>query len=228
MHLTFLSSLSIVISLMICGTTGFASLPTDLDIYTSAVDNNGDGDMGLYGTRNFKMVLKGLLYRTGANNVNDKTNPRELENPMPDIGLKNLCQKGVYETFALLPFGMDEAPKSLSCASLDDGEQRQMYYNHRSFWSPENRLLIFRMIVLSAKYPSKGAIVLQDLDGSSVVGMMSAIALMQFCDWTTAEALTYFDKTNIRAEKSPQDNPANTPENTEEMKELITSQGVAM
>src|SRR4051812_16425061 len=57
------------------------------------VDNYGNGYEDLYGTRNVRAVLSGILYRGGANNYYHKVEPRDNHNPLPDDGLENLCKE---------------------------------------------------------------------------------------------------------------------------------------
>jgi hypothetical protein len=76
------------------------------DIYMKLIDNYGNGYDLLYGTRNVRTVLNGVLYRGGANNYFHKTNPRNNMNPLPEDGLDHLCEEGfstsVYLYVALI------------------------------------------------------------------------------------------------------------------------------
>ena len=58
------------------------------------MDNRGRGFEPLYGTRNFRVVLRSVVFRGGANNQLHRTAPRDNRNPLPADGLKTLCAEG--------------------------------------------------------------------------------------------------------------------------------------
>ena len=57
-------------------------------------NNQGNGFEDLYGTRNFRTILHGVLYRGGGNNYYHRTNKRSNKNPLPNDGLNNLLNNG--------------------------------------------------------------------------------------------------------------------------------------
>lgn len=82
------------------------------------VDNFGDNFDGLYGTRNFREVLRGVLYRGGANNKYNKQQKRSNTNPIPNHGLENLCEEGFASAVYLYDTNFDSAKKSMRCKSF--------------------------------------------------------------------------------------------------------------
>jgi len=62
-------------------------------LYETITDNFGDKFPQLYGTRNMRVVLHGVVYRGGANNVYNKFNKRDNKNPLPEQGLENLLKE---------------------------------------------------------------------------------------------------------------------------------------
>src|SRR5262245_4773224 len=75
------------------------------DVYSKVVDNHGDGFEDLYGLRNVREVLKGVLYRGGGNNLyhRDPAMRRDNRNPLPDDGVTNLCEEGFHQAIYLYP-----------------------------------------------------------------------------------------------------------------------------
>ena len=59
-------------------------------------DNQGNGFEGLYGTRNFRVILHGVAYRGGGNNYYHRTDKRNNKNPLPIDGLNNLLKKLIF------------------------------------------------------------------------------------------------------------------------------------
>ncbi|MBC7458281.1 MAG: hypothetical protein H7235_08395, partial [Bdellovibrionaceae bacterium] len=91
-----------------------------LDPFTKVVDNHGNGNMDLYGTRNFRAVLHGVYYRGGANNVYNKDGVRDNSNPLPNNGLDNLCKEGFSNAIYFYSTNYNSAPHQVSCRDRQD------------------------------------------------------------------------------------------------------------
>ena len=85
--------------------------------YAKAVNNHGDGFEDLYGVRNFREVLKGFLFRGGANNAYNEHGRRNTKYPLPKNGLDNLCEEDSKLSSTFYPTNYDKAPKDLRCRS---------------------------------------------------------------------------------------------------------------
>jgi hypothetical protein len=71
------------------------------DVFEKKTDNRGEGFEQLYGTRNFRVVLTGVVYRGGANNKWHRNDRRDNRNPLPEDGLENLCEEGFGRVYYL-------------------------------------------------------------------------------------------------------------------------------
>lgn len=92
------------------------------------VNNRGDGFDSLYGTRNFRMVLRGIYYRGGANNTYNKILVRDNMNPLQDQALANLCENGFSEALYLYSENYKTAPPTTNCKTLQN-ENHTLAYN---------------------------------------------------------------------------------------------------
>lgn len=162
------------------------------DVFEKRVDNHGDGFDPLYGTRNFRAVLNGLVYRGGANNVHNKFGSRANENPLPKIGIQNLCQEGFSETIYLYQHHFSQAPHSLSCKSLSSDSS--IIYEQISPTSDTALRRIFYLVQLAATNPSKGPLYLHCWNGWHTSGLASALILRQFCGMSAEQAVQYWDR----------------------------------
>jgi hypothetical protein len=160
------------------------------DPYTKITDNKGVGDAELYGTRNMRVVLHGVMYRGGANNVFFAP-PRPNTNPLPDVGIENLCREDFSTGVYLYAENYSTAPKSVSCKNTSQKDHTLQYKQHAADGGKEKILaLIFSRI----KGQLNGPVYTHCWNGWHSSGMISAIALKQFCDWTDEQADAYWVK----------------------------------
>lgn len=159
------------------------------------VDNHGDGYAPLYGTRNVRAVLSGVLYRGGANNAYHHSNPRNNQNPLPDDGLMNLCQEGFSQAIYLYPTRFATAPHSISCRTNSGAanhlEYRQVSVLNLSGTGVHDFLEIFARAI---RNPSEGPIYAHCWNGWHASGITGAYALRQFCGFDGEEAVAYWNK----------------------------------
>jgi hypothetical protein len=165
------------------------------DVYQKLVDNRGDGFEALYGVRNFRTVLNGVVYRGGANNYYNKLGKRGNSNPLTDLGLRNLCEEGFSTTVYLYSKNYESAPKSTSC-SASYGARNSLEYKQESPLTQENDALeilglIYERLVSQI---DRQPIYLHCWNGWHASGFISALTLRQFCGWSGDQAVAYWDQ----------------------------------
>lgn len=155
------------------------------------VDNHGDGYESLYGVRNFRKVLKGILYRGGANNSYNKYGKRSNTNPLPDIGLKNLCSEGFGASVYLYETNFSTAPKQVNCSTVES-KANTLKYSQLTAADVENTTVYLEMIYKAIKGEGKSPIYMHCWNGWHASGLVSALALRQFCGMSGKDALSYW------------------------------------
>ncbi|MGE4130827.1 MAG: hypothetical protein AB7F86_04275 [Bdellovibrionales bacterium] len=162
------------------------------DVYAKLVDNRGNGFEDLYGVRNFREVLKGVLYRGGANNVyhRDPKYKRANINPLPLDGLTNLCEEGFQHVVYLYAENYDQSPHQVTCSSLR-GPQTMPYSQLGSYAETRE---ILEVVFKSIQDSSLGPVYLHCWNGWHASGYISAISLRQFCGWSGDQAVEYWSR----------------------------------
>ncbi|WP_295904680.1 hypothetical protein [uncultured Bdellovibrio sp.] len=163
---------------------GFANLQEKL------TDNRGDGDEALYGTRNFRVVLHGVMYRGGANNTNLET-PRSNTNPLPTVGLTNLCREDFGAAIYLYSENFEKAPKSVSCKNTAHQNQTLIY---KQYAAAEENEKILGMVYDRIKGKLSGPVYAHCWNGWHSSGLIAGMALKQFCGWSNARVDDYWVK----------------------------------
>ena len=163
------------------------------DQFDKGTDNRGEGLEALYGTRNFRTILKGVAYRGGANNSWHRTSPRDNMNPLPDDGLQNLCEEGFGRSYYLYRTNFEDAPQQMSCASPRSDDHAIHYFQV----SPNDEQQSY--VVLEAIYETiqdyrHGPVYVHCWNGWHASGLMAAKILRQFCGFTPEEAVAYWDR----------------------------------
>jgi hypothetical protein len=159
------------------------------------VDNHGDGFEPLYGTRNVRAVLNGVMYRGGANNAYHRTHSRNNQNPLPDDGLLNLCQEGFSTAIYLYTTNYNGAPHSVDCTMRGGGANR-LEYRQLSIISASNaEIHDFLQLVMSRLTDnSSGPIYAHCWNGWHASGLISAYTLRQFCGFSGEQAVAYWNQ----------------------------------
>lgn len=155
------------------------------------VDNFGDGYENLYGVRNFRVVLRGILYRGGANNAYNKYEKRNNQNPLPTMGLKNLCQQDFKSAVYLYQTNFSTAPKKVKCQTLENTEN-EINYLQMNGLDQGNTVAFLEMIYQAIKGEIPSPIYMHCWNGWHASGLVSTLALRQFCDVDAKEALQYW------------------------------------
>lgn len=155
------------------------------------VDNLGNNYEDLYGVRNFRAVLRGLVYRGGANNSYNKYGKRPNMNPLPNIGLNNLCQEGFGSAVYLYTTNFKSAPKVTNCKTRD-GQDSELKYTQITAFDEENTEKYLKMVHEMIHNPGSGPLYIHCWNGWHASGVISALMLRQFCDYSGPEALKYW------------------------------------
>ena len=155
-------------------------------------DNRGEGFDALYGTRNFRVVLKGVVYRGGANNKWHRTEPRSNANPLPDDGLQNLCVEGFRHSYYLYDTNFDSAPDRVTCETAMNSDHSLRYFQMSSIDDSQTYELL-GAVYETIKDPSLGPVYIHCWNGWHASGRVAAKILRQFCGLSPEEAVEYWD-----------------------------------
>ncbi len=160
------------------------------DLNTKLTDNKGVGLEELWGTRNMRVVLHGVMYRGGANNKYLQP-ARSNVNPLATVGLDNLCREDFGAAVYLYSENFVTAPRSVNCTNTAHQPQSLQYKQYAAAGEKEKILdLVFKRI----KGDLNGPVYAHCWNGWHSSGLISAIALKQFCGWTDAQADAYWVK----------------------------------
>ena len=162
------------------------------DPFTKITNDRGDGNEGLYGTRNFRVVLHGVYYRGGANNTYNKYLKRSNMNPLQDHGLENLCEEGFGKSIYFYPNNFSGAKKKTNCG--DAKGSNQLDYQQLTAFNKSNHEVILNQIYQRIKGQINGPIYGHCWNGWHASGLIASMALQQFCDWSQAEAGDYWKR----------------------------------
>ena len=163
------------------------------DPFQKRIDNHGNGFDALYGTRNFREVLKGVAYRGGANNKWHRDARRDNRNPLPDDGLQNLCAEGFGRSFYLYRTNFSLAPQHVECASRRGGTNR-IDYLQRSPNHPDEAYDVLQAVHETIADQGRGPVYVHCWNGWHASGLMAAQILRQFCGYSADEAVAYWDR----------------------------------
>jgi hypothetical protein len=173
------------------------------------VDDRGNGYEPLYGARNVRVVLHGILYRGGANNAYHRSNRRSNMNPLPTDGLQNLCAESFGEAIYL--YSENYSPQTVSCASRFGASNTLRYSQISVLGTPVNGSPtpnsasspktstrtngvreILNRIYSCATGTGDCPIYTHCWNGWHASGLISAVALRQFCNFSPDQAEKYW------------------------------------
>lgn len=163
------------------------------DVDQKLTNTVGNGFEPLYGTRNLRQVLRGVVYRGGANNSFHKHHKRPNMNPLPPDGLANLCAEGFQSAVYLYTENYDTAQKLLHCRDIHAQKIKLQYHQHTPTKLQEAHKAL-RLVHSHLTNPSKGPIYLHCWNGWHASGLISAYTLRQFCGWDAQKAIEYWDR----------------------------------
>jgi hypothetical protein len=160
------------------------------DPYTKLLDNKGKGYSDLWGARNFRVVLHGVLYRGGANNKYFDP-PRSNTNPLPTKGLQNLCEDDFAGAVYLYSENYKNAPKSVKCKNTSHQDNTFTYHQNGPYNEADlNKILT--LVYNRIKGKLTGPIYAHCWNGWHASGVVAGVALKQFCGWSDAAAEKYW------------------------------------
>lgn len=162
------------------------------DPFSKLVDNQGNKFDNLYGVRNFRVVLHGVYYRGGANNVYNKIDGiRGNENPLQTGGLKNLCEEGFTNAIYLYPTNFSTAEKSATCKNFKN-ETQNLKYEQISGLDKTTTPKFIQKVYDVIKGTAEGPIYGHCWNGWHSSGYVASALLKQFCGYTDQQALDYW------------------------------------
>ncbi|MGZ3805615.1 MAG: hypothetical protein ACXVB4_15465 [Pseudobdellovibrionaceae bacterium] len=172
--------------------------------YDKLIDNHGDGFESLYGLRNFRAVLNGVVYRGGANNAFNKHKKRDNKNPLPNEGLAHLCQEGFSTAIYLYPTHYQTAPKITNCKSILHQDQTLNYLQESPQMSEQASDKVLNLIYKRLTSPTDHApIYLHCWNGWHASGLISAYVLRQFCGYSAEQAINYWNRNTDGVNQGP-------------------------
>jgi rhodanese-related sulfurtransferase len=151
----------------------------------------------LKGVRNFRVVLGGLMYRGGKiHPLDGKKNPddgkKDNHYPLPDYGLKNLCEQGFGEAVYLYASRMSEKQIEKSCIS--GGASNVLTYRKLPPLNSEaNATEILKIMHRRLTGADNRPVYVHCWNGWHASGYISALALRQFCGVSLEQAIAYWD-----------------------------------
>jgi hypothetical protein len=158
------------------------------DPYQKRVDDRGNGYEQLYGVRNFREVLNGVLFRGGANNSRNRDGARDNRNPLPNNGLADLCAAGFQTAIYLYGTNYSKATPQTTCDS-PRGKNTLNYLQMSFAAKPRQILETVRAAILNS---DQGPIYVHCWNGWHASGLISALALRQFCGVSGEAAVRYW------------------------------------
>lgn len=156
-----------------------------------SIDNKGKGDERFSGTRNFRVVLYDLVYRGGGDNLHLKdTIPKYyLWNPMPIAGIRQLSDIGFDQSVYLYSYNFDYWYPTSRIDSLSAAG-----FNYICRPKLNDYLDDYMKDIMGRAADSvPGMVYIHCWNGWHQSGLLSAYTLMQFCDYSNAEALKYWE-----------------------------------
>lgn len=162
------------------------------DTHSKLVSNYGKGHDDLYGVRNFRVVLHGLVYRGGANNLYHKKNKRDNRNPLPEDGLENLCKEDFGVGVYLYTTRYSTASPEKTCTNIH-GETNKLTYLQKSPFGDSQVEGLIKMVYENIQTYKYGPMYFHCWNGWHASGLISALLLRQFCSVSPEDAVKYWD-----------------------------------
>lgn len=168
------------------------------DLMSKIVDAKGEGDPSLKGTTNFRTVLHGVLYRGGtAASLDPNYDPKAP--PLDQPALERLCSEEYGSVVYLYKSALPEGP--FFCIRKNEQEGAVTYKSKVAVEVTRERVAIpnpeiIRELLVSIKDSAEGRssdpIYIHCWTGRHASGFMSAIALKQYCGFSSDEASRYW------------------------------------
>lgn len=160
----------LLLSLSLLPFSALAALPVGSSTQVVA------GSEKVYGVKNFKVVMPGVLYRGGGEGG---------KNPLSDKALQSLCREGFRSAVYGYKTGWT-GTKKVSC------EGGQLIYTYRQWDKVSDAQEMHRELFGLIKNRG-GAMYVHCWYGVHASGFLAATALMQFCGYSASQAVAYWD-----------------------------------
>lgn len=151
--------------------------------HTRLINNKGEGYDSLGGLRNFRVVLKNTLYRSGNNH------PESFQNPLELSTLDNLKGAGFDRIFYLYEKNFDTSYPDPLIDSLDSQGLTYRCTPHLDSVTVRHFL---ELIMTYCTKPNGNLVLIHCWNGWHQSGLLSALTLRQFCDYSPEEGLAYW------------------------------------
>lgn len=174
----------------------------ETDLMYKIMDNKGNGFDSLYGTRNMRPILHGVAYRGGANNYYHLIDKRDNHNPIPLDGMHGLCQEGFSKGIYLYRENFEESPVGDTCNCIDSTLNR-LEYEQRDYFDSTHVYDMLKSTYEAATKADVGPVYLHCWNGWHASGFIGAVILKQFCDYSSWDAVNYWDLGTDGANTSP-------------------------
>ncbi len=171
------------------------------------IDNRGEGHEPLYGVRNFRSVLANTFYRGGGNNATNRYGKRPNRNPLPIQGLENLCREGFSTAVYMYSEGYADAPKKVNCTDRRTGKNHTLDYLQMGPYKEANIREMLQLIHRKVKESATGSpispVYYHCWNGWHASGLISAYSLRQFCGYSGAQAIEYWNLNTDGNDRDP-------------------------
>ena len=152
-------------------------------IQTKLINNKGQGYDSIYGCRNFRVILKNLVYRGGNNN------PLSVQNPLTLRTINDLKKNDFEDIIYLYSRNFE---KFYPIERLDSLKQEGVNYVCAPSLDSATILNVLSQIHEKANSENPGLTYLHCWNGWHQSGWLSAMTLIQFCDYSNELALKYW------------------------------------
>jgi hypothetical protein len=166
-----------------------AYLDCDSMLLGKYVSNKGEGDFLMSGIRNARTVLNGVVYRGGGNNKYNPVSRRDNNNPLSIQSIIQLSKIGFKNIIYLYNKNFEYY---YSSETLDYLKKKGINYSSIVPNDDSTANLILNLIHRKITNQDEGPIYLHCWNGWHMSGLISAYALMQFCDFNKKEAWEYW------------------------------------
>lgn len=152
-------------------------------LHKKLINNKGVGYDSLRDLRNMRVILKNLIYRGGNNN------PVSVQNPLTKQALSDLKKSGFNQVIYLYSKNFE---KYYSSQTLDSMASNGLKYECKPRIDSANIRYILELIDARIRNKSDSLIYLHCWNGWHQSGWISAVILMQYCDFTNKKAVQYW------------------------------------
>jgi len=164
-----------LIAILLLTSNAFALIHAP-DQYQKITDSRGRGPSEVAGIVNLREVIPGVLYRSGKSITNKF-------GPLSDESLTKLCKQDFSTAFYDYKRGQDH---NVTCGT------NQVSLKIRPSLAGDKYVYDQLSTIYNAIKHGLGPVITSCDQGVHASGFISALSLIQFCDWTNKQALDYW------------------------------------